>query len=128
MKILLDTHAFLWALIEPDKLSSRTRRLLEDDTTDVMVSAASAWEIATKFRLGKLPGAKRVVAGYEEALHGLQATQLAMTSDHALKAGSWKVQHRDPFDRMLAAQSELEKLALISCDPAMKQFGIEVIW
>lgn len=128
MKILLDTHAFLWALIEPDKLSSKTRRLLEDDLTEVMVSAASAWEIATKFRLGKLPGAKRVVAGYEEALHGLQATQLAMTSDHALKAGSWKVQHRDPFDRMLAAQSELGKLALISCDPAMKQFGIEVIW
>ena len=128
MKVLLDTHAFLWALIEPDKLSSRTRGLLEDDTTEVMVSAASAWEIATKFRLGKLPGAKRVVAGYEEALRGLRATQLAMTNDHALKAGSWKVTHRDPFDCLLAAQSELEKLALISCDPAMKQFGIEVIW
>ena len=128
MKILLDTHAFLWALIEPDKLSPRARRLLEDDTTDVMVSAASAWEIATKYRLGKLAGAKRVVANYEEALHGLQVTQLAMTSDHALKAGSWKVEHRDPFDRMLAAQSKLEKLALISCDLAMQQFDIEVIW
>jgi PIN domain nuclease of toxin-antitoxin system len=128
MKILLDTHAFLWALIEPDKLSSTALRLLEDDSTDVMVSAASAWEIATRFRLGKLPGAKRVVAGYDEAMHGLQASQLAMTSDHALKAASWTVEHRDPFDRMLAAQSALEKLALISCDPAMKQFDIEVIW
>lgn len=128
MKVLLDTHAFLCALIEPDRLSPKIRRLLEDDATDVVVSAVSAWEIATKFRLGKLPGAKRVVADYEEALHGLQARQLAMTSDHALRAGSWKVEHRDPFDRMLAAQSELEKLALISCDPAMKKFGIEVVW
>lgn len=128
MKILLDTHAFLWALVEPDKLSRKTRQLLEDDSTDVTVSSVSAWEIASKFRLGKLSGAKRVVADYAEALHGLQATQLAITSDHALKAGSWKVEHRDPFDRMLAAQSALEKLALVSCDPAMKQFGIQVIW
>ena len=128
MKVLLDTHAFLWALIDPDKLSSNARQLLEDDATDVMVSAASAWEIATKFRLGKLAGAKRVIADYAGALHGLQATPLAVTSGHALKAESWKVAHRDPFDRMLAAQSALEKLALISCDPAMEQFGIEVIW
>jgi PIN domain nuclease of toxin-antitoxin system len=128
MKVLLDTHAFLWALIEPGKLSPKARRLLEDDATDVLVSAASAWEIATKFRLGRVPGAKRVVANYSEALRGLRATQLAITSDHALKAGSWNVAHRDPFDRMLAAQSDLEKLALISCDPAMKQFGIKAVW
>ena len=128
MNVLLDTHAFLWALLEPAKLSTKTRQLLEDETTNVVVSAASAWEIATKIRLGKLSGAKRVVADYDWALQGLQATQVAMTSEHALKAGSWAVIHRDPFDRMLAAQSALEKLALISCDPAMNQFGIEVIW
>jgi len=128
MKVLLDTHAFLWALIEPDKLSPTARQLLEDDATDVVVSAASAWEIATKFRLGKLPGARRVIADYAGALHGLQAAQLAVTSEHALKAGSWKVAHCDPFDRMLAAQSALERVALLSCDPAMKPFGIEVIW
>lgn len=128
MNVLLDTHAFLWALIEPDKLSRKARRLLEDDSTDVVVSAASAWEIATKYRLGKLPGAKRVVADYAGALHGLLATQLAMTGEHALRAGSWKIAHRDPFDRMLAAQADLEKLALVSCDPAMQSFGVEVIW
>lgn len=128
MKVLLDTHAFLWALIEPDKLSPKTRRLLEEDATDVLVSAVSAWEIATKFRLGKLPGARHVVADYLGALRGLQATQLAMTSEHALKAGSWSAAHRDPFDRMLAAQSALEKVPLISCDPAMSQFGIDLIW
>ena len=128
MKVLLDTHAFLWALIEPSKLSPKTRRLLEDDRTDVGVSAASTWEIATKFRLGKLPGAKHVVTEYRQALQGLQASQLAITREHALKAGSWNVAHRDPFDRVLAAQSELDQLPMISCDPAMNQFGIHVIW
>ncbi len=128
MKVLLDTHAFLWALLNPGKLSPTARQLLEDDTTEVHVSAASAWEIATKFRLGKLPGATTVMADYAGAMHGLQATPLAMTSEHALKAGSWTVAHRDPFDRMLAAQSALEKLPLMSCDLAMTQFGVEVIW
>ena len=128
MKVLLDTHAFLWALVEPNKLSPTTRRLLEDDTTDVVVSAATAWEIATKFRLGKLPGAKRVAADYAGALQGLQAAELAMTTAHALRAGAYPQPHRDPFDRMLAAQSQLEKLALVSCDPVMNQFGVEVIW
>ena len=128
MKVLLDTHAFLWALIEPAKLSRKVRRLLEDDGTDVVVSAASAWEIATKFRLGKLSGGEQVVADYPGALRGLRATQMAMTSEHALKAGLWGVMHRDPFDRMLAAQSALENLPLISCDAAMQQFAIEVIW
>lgn len=128
MKVLLDTHAFLWALMEPEKLSARVRRLLDDETTEVVVSAVSAWETSTKFRLGKLPGAKRVVMDYQAALHGLQAISLEVTSEHALKAGSWEVAHRDPFDRMLAAQSQLERLALVSCDPAMKQFDTEVIW
>lgn len=128
MNVLLDTHTFLWALIEPEKLSTKVRKLLLNDATEVAVSAASAWEIATKFRLGKLSGASCVIADYAAALQGLQATPLAVTSEHALKAGSWQVAHRDPFDRMLAAQSALEKLVLISADQAMDQFGIEVIW
>ena len=128
MRILLDTHAFLWALIEPGQLSSRALGLLEDDSTEIMVSAASAWEIATKFSLGELSGAKRVVADYPAALHGLGAMQLSITTEHALKAGMWPADHRDPFDRMLAAQSDWEKLPLVSCDPAMEQFDIEVIW
>lgn len=128
MRVLLDTHALLWALIEPGKLSPDVRGLLEDGTTGVIASAASAWEIATKSRLGRLPGAQRVVADYPGALRGLQAEELAVTSAHALKAEAWSAAHRDPFDRMLAAQSELEQLPLISCDPLMQQFGIEVIW
>ena len=127
MKALLDTHAFLWALIEPRKLSDKVRQVLANDATEVMVSAASAWEIAAKLRLGKLSGTAHVVSDYPAAMRGLQATSLPITSEHALKAGSWKVAHRDPFDRMVAAQSAVEKLALISVDVAMDQFDIEVL-
>lgn len=128
MKVLLDTHAFLWALVDPGKLSSKARQMLEDETTDVVASAISACEIATKLRLGKLPGAQRVVSDYTGALQGLQATELVLTSAHALRAGAYPQLHRDPFDRMLAAQSALEKVALVSCNPLMSQFDIEVIW
>lgn len=128
MKVLLDTHAFLWALTEPDKLSSVAREVLTNDATEIMVSAASAWEIATKFRIGKLSGAGKIVADYTGAIQGLQAKSLAVTSEHTLKAGLWDVAHRDPFDRLLAAQSALEMLALVSGDRTMDQFGIEVIW
>lgn len=128
MRILLDTHAFLWAVIDPDKLSTTAHDLLEDADTQVTVSAASAWEIATKFRLGKLPGADRVVEDYDWVISKLRASQLAVTSAHGIKAGSYPQPHADPFDRMLAAQAELEELVLMSCDPAMAQFGIETIW
>lgn len=128
MKVLLDTHAFLWAVLEPDRLSPKVHELLLDDATDIVVSAASAWEIATKFRIGKLAGAAQVVAEYAGALQGLRATSLEIAVRHALTAGQWNVSHRDPFDRVLAAQSKLEKLPLISCDPAMEQFDIDVLW
>ncbi|MDT0636245.1 type II toxin-antitoxin system VapC family toxin, partial [Spectribacter hydrogenoxidans] len=74
MTLLLDTHIFLWALMEPAKLPARVRALLESADTKLLVSAVSAWEIATKYRLGKLPGARPVVADYAGAMHGLQAT------------------------------------------------------
>ena len=72
--------------------------------------------------------AAQLVAEYTGALQGLRATSLEIAAGHALKAGQWNVSHRDPFDRMLAAQSKLEKLPLISCDPAMEPFDIDVVW
>ena len=128
MRILLDTHAFLWAVLEPGKLTQKTRELLEDTQTDISISAASAWEIATKFRLGKMPGAANVVTNYPAAIRGLLASELAVTSAHALKAGAYPHEHRDPFDRMLAAQSEIEGLPIVSCDPALEQFGVNLLW
>lgn len=127
VRLLLDTHIVLWALMEPAKLPVGLRGLLEEDSTEVLVSAASAWEIATKYRLGKLPGASAVVADYPGAMRGLQAEGLAVTAAHALKAGAWEIPHRDPFDRMLAAQSALESLPLATTDPAFRQFDIELV-
>lgn len=128
MRLLLDTHAFLWAVMEPRLLSAKVRRLLEDSTTATVVSAASAWEIATKFRLGKLPGAAAVVADYAAAIRGMQAQPLAIRDNHALLAGSLPQAHRDPFDRLLVAQAEIEGLMLVSKDRALRQFGIELLW
>lgn len=95
-EVWMDTHAFLWALPEPDKLSPTARQLLQEDATVARVSADSAWEISTKFRLGRLPGVKRVLADSVGALQSLQATQLPMTSEHPLKAGLRSVPYRDP--------------------------------
>jgi PIN domain nuclease of toxin-antitoxin system len=128
VKLLLDTHAFLWAVVEPRLLSAKVRRLLEDPATGTVVSAASAWEIATKFRLGKLPGATAVVADYPAAINGLQARSLAIQDNHALLAGSLSHDHRDPFDRMLVAQAQIEGLTLVSKDRALRQFGLKLLW
>lgn len=128
MKVLLDTHVFLWALMEPSRLSAKVRRLLGDPQTDISVSAATAWEIATKFRLGRLAGARNVVADYEAAISGLRASALPIRNQHAVKAGSYPHQHSDPFDRMLAAQADIEGLILVSRDPALKQFGVDLLW
>lgn len=128
MKVLLDTHVFLWALLEPERLSKTAKRLLEDLQTEILLSAASAWEIATKHRLGKLSRASYLIKHFEQAVYSLQARELPVTRTHALKAGAWPAKHRDPFDRMLAAQALLEGLPLLTADPVFETFSIEVIW
>lgn len=129
LSVLLDTHVVLWAFARPDSLSPVARVLLEDAQTDVLVSAVSAWEIATKYRLGKLPGAEPIVLGYAAHLTTLGARELPVTSAHALSAGLFAVEHRDPFDRMLAAQAIAEGLPLVTADPIMAVFpGLLTRW
>ena len=129
MRLLLDTHALLWALAEPSRLSRRGIQLLRDPSTAVLVSAASAWEIATKHRLGKLGGAGAILAGYKSHLAVLRAEELRISSAHALKAGAFSVEHRDPFDRMLAAQAILEGAPLLTDDAAFRAFpDLETVW
>jgi PIN domain nuclease of toxin-antitoxin system len=129
VRFLLDTHALLWALAEPRRLSPRAASLIRSPTNEVVVSAASAWEIATKFRLGKLPGAAPIVAGFAAHLSTLRAEELPVRSTHALPAGSFILDHRDPFDRMLAAQAMLEGIPLLTDDPAFSAFPeLETLW
>lgn len=127
-RVLLDTHTLLWALLEPKRLSRKVNALLRDPDTEVFVSSATAWEIATKYRLGKLSGAGAVIADYSAHLRMLRAEELAIASVHALRAGSFPQLHRDPFDRMLAAQSSQEMLPLVTDDPAFVLFPVTTIW
>ncbi|MHB8370422.1 MAG: type II toxin-antitoxin system VapC family toxin [Leptospirales bacterium] len=126
--LLLDTHVFLWAVLEPEKLSPRSLELLEDPDNTLLVSVVSAWEISTKFRLGRLDGAKNIVRHYQQALSGLGARSLAITDAHALRAGSWPMDHKDPFDRMLAAQAHLESVPIVSVDSTLEKFGSVRLW
>lgn len=125
--MLLDTHIFLWWLFDDARFPVNTREYIQDIDNTVYVSAASVWEISTKFRLGKLPEASSVATNvpYWVEKAGFQA--LSVTMEHAQLAGSWNVSHRDPFDRMLAAQAKLEKMPLASTDSAMQDFLIEII-
>jgi PIN domain nuclease of toxin-antitoxin system len=129
VSILLDTHALLWALLSPSKLSARAQALLKDPATIVLVSPVSALEIATKHRLGKLAGVEPVIMGYAAHLVTLGARELPLLSTHALAAGMFAVPHRDPFDRLLAAQATTEGLPLLSGDSMMAQFpGLVIFW
>lgn len=127
--MLLDTHTLLWAFAEPDRLSGPAADLIRNPESEVVVSAASAWEIATKYRLGRLPGAGAIVAGFPAHLAMLRAEELPVRSNHALRAGTFEVEHRDPFDRMLAAQALLEGLTLVTTDPAFAVFPeLTTLW
>jgi PIN domain nuclease of toxin-antitoxin system len=128
VRVLLDTHALLWWLDGDRRLSQRVRHLIASDETIVLVSAASAWEICTKFRLGKLPGAAVVAADVAGCLAGQGFVPLPIAVNHAQRAGSLPGPHRDPFDRVLIAQSQAEDLPLVTVDQVFGTYGVKVIW
>ncbi len=128
MKLLLDTHALLWWWKDDARLSKRAAAAIADEANTVLVSAASAWEIATKHRIGKLPGAEIAVRDFNTLIASDGFTHLAITHQHALKAGAFESAHRDPFDRMLVAQSLIEGATLVTDDAVMKGFRARCFW
>ena len=128
MRLLLDTHTFLWWLAGHRMLSLRAREAVEAEDSDVFISAASAWEITTKFRIGKLPEAELVASNVLSSIEAEGFSPLAISVHHAQRAGSFGGTHTDPFDRLLAAQAMLENLTLVSNDRAFEQYAIERLW
>lgn len=121
MRLLLDTHALIWALAEPQRLSAATREALTNPAHAVFVSAASAWEIAIKAALGRLDFP---LHAWEEALAAAGFAELPVRAPHAIAAAALPRHHADPFDRMLVAQAQLEGLTLVSQDAAFGAYAV----
>jgi PIN domain nuclease of toxin-antitoxin system len=128
VNLLLDTHALLWWLFDDPKFSSKARTAIEKSDRRVWVSSASAWEIATKVRIGKLPEIGDVAEKLPSYLRRERFEALPISLDHALAAGILPGPHKDPFDRMLIAQARIEKLRVVSIDSVFKQYGVPVLW
>jgi PIN domain nuclease of toxin-antitoxin system len=129
VRLLLDTHAFLWWVFGDPKLSRHARHALADDATnEAFVSAASAWEITTKFRLGRLADAIVVARDVAAAIAAEGFLELPVLVAHAQSAGGLGGRHRDPFDRMLIAQALAEDLTLVSNERAFDAYGVKRLW
>jgi PIN domain nuclease of toxin-antitoxin system len=128
MKLLLDTHTLIWWWADDKRLSLKAKKAIADETNAVLVSSASAWEIATKYRLGKLPEADQLLIRFAELIEADGFSHLPIDYFHAIRSGRIQNDHRDPFDRILAAQAELENAVLVTIDEAFKAFGIKTLW
>jgi PIN domain nuclease of toxin-antitoxin system len=129
VRLLLDTHTFLWWVFADPKLSRAARTAISDEAQNsVFVSAASAWEIATKYRIGKLSDARAVAEDVSGAIAAEGFNPLAISVLHSERAGSLAGHHRDPFDRVLIAQAISEDLVLLSNERAFEAYGVKRLW
>ena len=128
MRVLLDTHAFLWWLAGSDRLSGVAHDAIADPGNDILISAASAWEITTKYRLGKLPGAEVVAQDVAGCIASQGFQELPIGVRNGERAGRLPGLHRDPFDRMLIAQALVFDLPLVSVEPLFDRYGVNRIW
>jgi len=124
----LDSHPLLWWWFEPDRLSSSVFNVLQNVGTPVHVSAASIWELSLQHHRGRLPQLQNAMGDLEGLLKADGFRSLPISPAHGLRAGAFTPAHRDPFDRMLAAQAELEHLALLTADPQLAAFPCEILW
>jgi len=127
--LLLDTHAYVWALTDPARLSRRARTAIEAPGNALLVSAATAWEMAIKHRAGTWPEAELLLAQHDDLTARLGAQSLDISTADAIRAGGLDWDHADPFDRMLAAQSLLRQAALVTRDAAFGHLrGLSIVW
>lgn len=127
-RILVDTHALIWAAAETARLSARARERIQDERVTLFVSAATAWEIATKVRAGRLPQAKELEENFVERVEAAGYILLPIDAALALRAARLPGAHRDPFDRMIAAHALAEDIPVISADAKLDVFKVRRIW
>ena len=128
MRLLTDTHTLIWWYEGSRRLSPQAQRAIADEENDVLISAASAWEIATKYRLGKLPSAEALARDLPGAIASQGFTELSITVVDAVRAGALPGPHRDPFDRMLIAQAQARDLVLVSNETLFDEYGVRRLW
>jgi PIN domain nuclease of toxin-antitoxin system len=128
MRYLLDSHTVLWAAFRRDLLSAHALHVLTQPGSEMNVSAASAWEITTKYRLGKLNFARALAVDFIPRITSVGYHLLPISLEHAVRAGLLPGDHKDPFDRMLAAQALHEDMPLLSNDPQFDVFGVRREW
>ncbi|MEO7998146.1 MAG: type II toxin-antitoxin system VapC family toxin [Gemmatimonadaceae bacterium] len=128
MRVLLDTHALLWWLAGDPALTLAARSAIANEDNEIFISAASAWEVSTKHRIGKLPGAGPLIVDFTRVIASQGFVALPISIDHAQLAGALRSAHRDPFDRMLAAQAMAEKMAWVSNETAFDALPVVRVW
>ena len=128
LKLLLDTHALIWWLEGREALSRRAREAVTDESNSIFVSAASAMEVATKFRIGKLPGAALLAQEFEVIVATQGFAELPISVHHARLAGEMNIAHKDPFDRFLIAQAHADDMVLVSNEVLFDSFCIQRLW
>jgi len=128
VRLLLDTHAFVWWTTEYARLSQRAYNAIQDPENLVHLSAAAVWEVATKHRIGKLPQAAGIVGRLTAVLAEARIEPLPISLWHAAVAGAYPMSHRDPFDRIIAAQAEAEGMIIVTNDRAFRDFPVQTLW
>lgn len=128
MRLLIDTHALLWWLSDDQSLSVVARKAMAETSNVLLVSAASAWEIATKVRLGRLPGAEELAADFQGFMLREGFTTLDITADHGIRAGLLPGPHKDPFDRMLISQAQAENVPIFTNERSFETYGVRRVW
>ena len=128
MRLLLDTHALIWFLEGSPKLTRIARTCIETHVSETFVSAVTALEVTTKFLIGKAPQFEVLALDFEARVKAQGFASLPITAAHAVRAGLFKITHKDPFDRMLIAQSQLEALTLVSNETLFDAFGVSRVW
>ena len=128
MRLLVDTHVFLWCVLGDARLPRVTQKAVVDRTNEVFVSAVSAWEISLKAALGKLPLPTLAADWFQDSSAKMGLVALPIQIEHALAAGALPLRHRDPFDRMLIAQARHEGLTLVTVDPVFKAYDVPLVF